>query len=441
MRWLPRTLLARIFLLTAGLVLITTTAWLAIFNFYGAEPRARQAAVLTASAVNTVRAALVAADPERRPAFFNDISRSEGIALLPADPDDRLQNLPDTRHWRLFADEVRLRLGPTTRLAYALNDVPGLWVSFRFDDDLAVSNENEEFWIVLPRERAAPEITLTWLLWGAIASLLSLGFAAYLAKRLAGPLRALAQAAGDIGRGQRPKPLPEDGLLELQQLTTTFNRMAADLATHESERAEVLAGISHDLRTPLTRLRLEAEMSIADAAARAATIADIEQMEAVITQFLDYARGDAGEPLAETDLTLLLQTLAERQRQLGRRLEIRIASMPPCLIRPKALQRAIANLLENAFRYGAEPVELVASTVNGQLVIKVLDRGSGIPADAVERLKRPFTQLDAARTDVKGTGLGLAIVERVARLHGGRLDLLPRDGGGLLARLAIPIAK
>jgi len=164
-------------------------------------------------------------------------------------------------------------------------------------------------------------------------------------------------------------------------------------------------------------------------------------MESVISQFLDYARGDTGEVVDACPPDPMLEALATRQRQLGRVLHTQIAPLPACLIRPKALQRAVANLLENAYRYGATPVELVAREQGDSVLIEVLDRGPGIPADEADRLKRPFTQLESARTDARGTGLGLAIVERVARLHGGNLDLLPRDGGGLLARLTLPIAK
>lgn len=433
-----RTLLARTFLLTAGLVLLTTVAWLAIFNFYEAEPRARQTAELTASAVNTVRAALVAADPSKRLGLLNELSHREGIRLLPADPADQLETLPDGRYWRLLKAQIQWLLGPNTRVAYGVDDVPGLWVSFRFDDE-ANNVEDEEFWVILPRERAMQEVATSWLLWGALALALSLAVAGFMANRLARPMKALAHAAKALGRGQQPAPLPEQGPEELQQLSATFNRMAADLAAHEAERAEVLAGISHDLRTPLTRLRLEAEMSIANPEARDAAAADIEQMESVISQFLDYARGDAGEAETEIAPAGLLQALLERQRTLGRSITANMEELPSCAIRPKALQRAVTNLIENAYKYGAEPVELVARAEKNMLIIDIMDRGSGIPEQETERLKRPFTQLENARTDAKGTGLGLAIVDRIARQHGGHFDLLQRLGGGLIARLAIPL--
>ena len=199
----------------------------------------------------------------------------------------------------------------------------------------------------------------------------------------------------------------------------------------------MLAGISHDLRTPLTRLRLEAEMSVADEAARQAVVADIEQMEAVISQFMDYARTESGEPPVPTDLAALLSTVAERQASVGRKLRLDIATVPETTLRPKAITRAVTNLIDNAAKYGGADLSLALSAADGEIRIDVGDRGPGIPASEIERMKRPFTRLENARTDATGTGLGLAIVERIARLHGGELALLPNPGGGLLARLTI----
>jgi two-component system osmolarity sensor histidine kinase EnvZ len=202
----------------------------------------------------------------------------------------------------------------------------------------------------------------------------------------------------------------------------------------------VLAGISHDLRTPLTRLRLEAEMSVADNA-RQAVVADIEQMEAVISQFMDYARTESGEQPVMTDLAALLVGLAERQRHIGHTLSTDIGDLPETMLRPKAIARAVTNLIDNAVKYGGGDITLAVATVNREIWLEIKDRGPGIPADEIERLKRPFTRLDSARTDATGTGLGLAIVERIARLHEGRLELLPNLEGGLIVRLVLPIRR
>ena len=249
-------------------------------------------------------------------------------------------------------------------------------------------------------------------------------------------------AAREVGKGRHPEPIPEHGAIELRQLAASFNRMSADLKRIDAERAEVLAGISHDLRTPLTRLRLEAEMSMVDEAARQAMVDDIEQMDAILGQFLDYARG-SDEAVAPEDVNLLLQQAAQsNQRAFGVQPVMRLdEDLPPLPLRRKALLRALANLIDNARKYGGGQIELVSRRAAAHIVVEVADRGPGIPPEAAERLKRPFTRLDAARSNIEGTGLGLAIVERVVRLHGGRLRLLPRPGGGLIARLELPIAS
>jgi len=168
-------------------------------------------------------------------------------------------------------------------------------------------------------------------------------------------------------------------------------------------------------------------------------IADIGQMEAVISQFMDYARNDLGEAPAACDVAALLASLVARERQCGRSVRLDIAPLPPLAVRPKALARAVGNLLDNAVKYGGGDVSLTAAAVDGEIRIEIADRGPGIAATDAERLKRPFTRHDTARSNATGTGLGLAIVERIARLHDGRLELLPNPGGGLLARLVIAI--
>jgi two-component system osmolarity sensor histidine kinase EnvZ len=431
---MPRSLLARTFLLLATLVLLTTAAWLSLFRYIDAEPRARETAQLAASAVNLIRASLFAAAPEKRLNLFAEFSTREGIRLLPAELEDKIEAMPDSRFHRLLQHELANRLGAHTRVAASVDEVPGFWVSFRLDDD-----DEEEYWLVLPRERATRSIDKHWLVWGLLAIVLALAVAWLIASRISRPLKAMAKSAETVGRGQTPAPLPVDGAEELSRLAKAFNLMATDLQRHEQDRSEVLAGISHDLRTPLTRLRLEAEMSIADSGAQQAVIADIEQMEAVISQFMDYARAESGEEAVVADLTYLLENIVERQACVGRPCRLELAELPELPLRPKAITRAITNLIDNAWKYGGGEVTVKTAAVNGEIWLEISDHGPGIPASETERLKRPFTRLETARTNASGTGLGLAIVERIARLHNGRLDLLPNPGGGLLARLVLPI--
>ena len=430
---MPRTLLARTFLLLAMLVLLTTAAWLSLFRYIDAEPRARETAQLAASAVNLIRASLFAAAPDKRLGLFTEFSTREGIRLLPAEPEDRIETLPDSRFIRLLQRELNARLGDHTRIAASVDEVSGFWVSFRLDDA-----DDEEYWLVLSRDRATRDFASPWLLWGLLAVALALAVAWIIASRISRPLKAMAKSAETVGRGQKPAPLPEDGAEELSRLAVAFNTMAADLERHEKDTSEVLAGISHDLRTPLTRLRLEAEMSVADSA-RQAVVSDIEQMEAVISQFMDYARTESGEAPVATDISALLAGIADRQRYVGHPLTMEIGELPETMLRPKAISRAITNLIDNAVKYGGGEITLAAAAVNGEIQVEISDHGPGVPQEEIERLKRPFTRLENARTNATGTGLGLAIVERIARLHEGRLDLLPNPGGGLLVRLVLPV--
>ncbi len=433
---MPRSLLARTFFLLALLVLLTTAGWLSLFRYIDAEPRAKESAQLAASAVNLIRASLFAAAPEKRPGLFIEFSNRESIRLLPAEASDQIEALPDTRFVRLLQRELEARLGDHTRIAAAVDGVPGFWVSFRLDEQ-----DEDEYWLVLPRERAARNFAQHWLSWSLLAIFLALTIAWLIASRISKPLKAMARSALTVGKGQIPEPLPEEGASELRSLASAFNAMAADLERHEKDRSEVLAGISHDLRTPLTRLRLEAEMSIADPAAQQAVVADIEQMESVISQFMDYARTESGEAPMPTDLTGLLRNIAERQACIGRPLEVEIEDLPEMTLRPKAITRAVTNLIDNAWKYGAGPVKLTAAAVHGEIWLKISDRGPGIPESDIERLKRPFTRLENARTNASGTGLGLAIVDRIARLHGGSLELSNNPQGGLTACLHLPIRQ
>lgn len=434
---MPRSLLTRTFLLLALLVLLTTAAWFTLFRYLDAEPRARDVAQRMASTVNLVRASLLATAPDQQLALFKELGSREGIRLLPAEAGDRLTPLPDTRFLGLLQQRLSERLGPQTRIASSVNGQPGFWISFRLDDDNA-NDPDDAFWLILPRERATRNVAGHLLAWGTLAVALALIVAWLLASHISRPLRAMAAAAAVVGRGQTPPPLAEQGASEIRRLASAFNAMAASLERHEKNRSEILAGISHDLRTPLTRLRLEAEMSIGDDNARQGVIADIEEMEAIISQFMDYARDESGEAAVTTDLAALLGDIAERKIAAGCPLDLQLADLPPLQLRPKALTRALNNLIDNASQYGGGEIRLTATASANDIRLDIIDHGPGIPAAETERLRRPFTRLDAARSGPSGTGLGLAIVDRVARLHGGRLELLPNPGGGLIARLILP---
>ncbi|MDP1634968.1 MAG: ATP-binding protein, partial [Gallionellaceae bacterium] len=165
-----------------------------------------------------------------------------------------------------------------------------------------------------------------------------------------------------------------------------------------------------------------------------------DEMDKIIGQFLDFARDTEGEPPEPTDLNAVIAHIAAPLQRRGILIDLQLADLPPLMLRPLALLRLTSNLINNALRHAGEaaPVEVVTRREGDSVVLEVLDRGPGIPLEEAERLKQPFTRLEAARTGASGAGLGLAIVDRVARGHGGRFDLLPREGGGLLARVCLP---
>jgi two-component system osmolarity sensor histidine kinase EnvZ len=250
------TLFWRSFLLIAALIVVSVLASFQILRVAEREPRARELAQQAVSVVNLTRAALVNADPFRRRELLIDLNEREGIRVYPVTNEDQLVPLRADGHLERVADHVRAQLGPGTRFAAARDGMRGFWVSFFIDED--------EFWVMLPRERFEPELGLGWLGWGALLLALALLGASLIAASLSRPLRALAGAARRVGSGETPAPLAESGPRELATVSAAFNRMARDLEALERERAMVLAGISHDVRTPLSRLRLALEMSGGD---------------------------------------------------------------------------------------------------------------------------------------------------------------------------------
>lgn len=434
--WLPRTLLWQTFLLIGLLLIAVLGAWSQIFRYLQEPARARDVAQMIVSVVNLTRTSLINADAEHRTDLLIELAALEGIRIYPAEPSDELEPLFDNRPMRLLTTDVRRQLGEHTRFASRWKTLDGFWVSFRLDAD----DDEHEYWVMLPRDRIDSQDRFDWLVWGAGALLAALLGAFLIVSRTSRPLRRLAAAARMVGSGRTPPLQKEHGPQEIAQVAHAFNQMAGDLARTEADRALILAGVSHDLRTPLARLRLGVEMSGAPDSDVGAMVADIEEMDRIISQFLEFGRGIPQEPVQAIDLAELLSDLAEPYRLRGIDL---LVDAPDCLVvsvRTLSLRRAIANLIDNALRYAGEtaPVELTLTVRGKDVCIEVADRGPGIPESEVERMRQPFTRMEKARSNTKGAGLGLAIVERVMRSHNGRLELLQRPGGGLRAILCIP---
>jgi two-component system osmolarity sensor histidine kinase EnvZ len=428
----------RTFLLILLFLAIALIAWWQSFRVVEREPRAQVIANQVVSIVNVTRSALLYSDPLVRRELLSDLADNEGIRIAPKEPNDQITPLPDLPLIRLVTAKVTDRLGPTTQIAAEVNGLSGIWVSFAIEGDA--------YWVVIDRDPLTRELGRQWIGWAAFALLLSLIVAAIIARTVNQPLAHVARAARALGAGRTPQVLPESGPSEIQTVNQSFNRMVASLAQTERDRAVLLAGISHDLRTPLTRLRLELEVNALPEETRAAMVSDIEQMDAIVRQFLDYARSTPQTPAERVDLSALATAAVARARlDTMADVELRANIAPNVTVNGYAveLSRALDNLLTNALRYGRSAdgrlmLDIECVRTGAEALLCVADHGAGIAPEALERVLRPFERGDAARSGTTGAGLGLAIVDRIARQHGGSLALVTHAPRGLLVQMRLP---
>ena len=443
----------RTLLLIVSLAVASLAAWVPTVRVFEREPRAHQIAEQVVSIINATRIALVYSDPERRRDLMSDLLENESLRVVPLEPGDRVKPLRDSALLRLVEQQVQRRLGANTQLASEVNGIPGFWVSFSIDEDA--------YWVYIERDLLRRDIGRGWVAWAVLATLFSLLAAIAIARLVNRPLAALSRAAGDLGAGRIPSPLPDKGPIEIRTVNRSFNRMASDLEKLNRDRAILLAGVSHDLRTPLTRMRLELEMSELPEASREAMIGDLEQMDSIVRQFLDYALPTSRRGAEEVDLSALVREALIRNRLQAPaggtgaaetdasvvqdvQLTVEVPSGIFVLGHRTELARTLDNLLSNAQRYGRGPdgslqLEISLQSDATDAVLAVADHGPGIAPQEINRLVRPFERGDPSRSGTVGAGLGLAIVERVARLHGARLDFHRNEPTGLRIELRLPL--
>jgi two-component system osmolarity sensor histidine kinase EnvZ len=263
-----------------------------------------------------------------------------------------------------------------------------------------------------------------------------------LARRVTKPLAHFYAAAQRIGEGSIPESFPETGISELSGLASTFNKLALQVRELLANRTTMLAGISHDLRTPLARMRLAIEMlpESTDPKLVARLQHDVEEMNQLIGQFLVLSRELHKEPAQQVDVSLLLEELADNARSEGADVKFHTRDNAVLSAGPMALRRILNNLLSNAIHYGADkPLEIDLSLKDNLAVIRILDRGNGIPAQELENVFHPFYRVESSRSNsTGGSGLGLAIARQLADANGWKIELLPRSLGGTEAKLSIP---
>ncbi len=433
--WLRSGLFWRTFILLAFLITASLLTWIASFRTVERTPRAQQIAAQVISIVTITRAALTHSAPDLRRELLFDLASNEGIRVYPLEKTDVIEPPPDSPVLPVLEADVKARLGNDTKFAGKVNDVAGFWVSFKIDDD--------EYWLRLDRERIERVSNIQWLGWGAISLALALLGAVFISRLINQPLARLTDATRAIAKGMQPDPLPEKGPTEIREANRSFNQMVADLKRLEADRAIILAGISHDLRTPLARMQLELELAKLSEDARNGMQSDLAQMDSIISQFLDYARPSDKSQHDRIDLSTLLANCArEAERLPDVRITTEIDEGVAVVGNATELKRVIHNLIENARRYGKSAgidlaeIDLICRMENGQAVVEFGDHGCGVPESEMERLLRPFTRMDIARGQANGSGLGLAIVDRIVKRHHGTLTLSNRPSGGLKIRIS-----
>lgn len=322
--------------------------------------------------------------------------------------------------------ELSRELNEEVTVYFEFKPIPQLWIHFP---------SLGQVWIREPLTfyaQYSKELIIGWLLGiPLITSLITLT----LVRQLNRPLRRLQLAAQAYTRNKSAPLLSTDrGPVEIRQVNEAFNHMISSLDQAAQERTIMLAGISHDLRTPLTRMRLTAEFLEEDF--REGLIYDIDDMDAILEQFISYMRDGSDEAIHLTDLNAIFQELIVQFKPTQIIYQPQLLPLIP--LRSLSIKRMIANLINNARRYGAEPIYVSASLMGKQVMITVRDSGQGIPEEAMEALMQPFVRGESARTS-QGTGLGLAIVKRIVERHGGNLTTRNHPEGGLEVTIALPI--
>jgi two-component system osmolarity sensor histidine kinase EnvZ len=400
------------------------------------EPRAVQAAQQTASLVNLSRAALRQADGINRVAILKSMGSQQAVRVAPREPGDRWEGFEVDRFTRRVSAELRAQLGPDAVVARSVNGKPGMWVGF--------SIERDRYWLQADIAQVSPLSGSTWFVWIGIALLATLIGSVGVARLINRPLKQLSFAASRIRGGDLDSRLDENTLTsEIREVNMGFNRMARELARIEEDRAVMLAGISHDLRTPLARLRLETEMSVSDEEAKRNMAADIDQLDAIIDKFMDYAR--PGETkVGPIEVARLIEKEASSFRDPAQiRIVSRVAADLRVLADETELERVFLNLFENARRYGRGTYTGVAEVLithvraGAWVILTVRDHGPGVAPEKLGQLTTPFFRGDAARTAATGAGLGLAIVEKALLRMGGSLELNNAPDGGLMAHVRL----
>jgi len=431
MGFFPRSAFGQTVFLVAALLLINQIVSYVTVSFYVVKPTIEQVNLMLAKQIKTVFI-----DWEDGVEINDEVSAKffeiTGIEVM-TQREAMRQGLGQTREYSMLSRSMSEQLNGSARVRISQTDPLIYWVE---------APQAPGYWVKVPLS-GYQENNLEFLTF----YLSSIGFLSVLggwlfARHLNRPLKALQQAAVKVGKGDFSSKLDEEGSTEVIEVTRAFNQMSRGIAALENDRRLLMAGVSHDLRTPLTRIRLATEMMVdEDDYLREGIIYDIEDMNGIIDQFIEYLRHHKREELACEDINTLVAEVVHSELQHQRTIIFKsnpsIGKIPLSSV---AIKRVITNMIGNALRYSEDDIEVLSyfNSNKKYVVIAVNDKGPGIPESELESVFEPFKQGDAARGS-EGSGLGLAIIKRIIDMHDGKVKLENRPEGGLSAQIYLPI--
>lgn len=441
MKFIPNTLLARFLILIATVLIIAQVVSIRIFDYFERGPRAEAVAQEIETVINFTRASLISSREDKRLTLLSELSSKGDIRIYPAYYFEDIEPLSPDPFLKVVASKIKERLGENTLVITNHYGIPGLWVSFSIDQD--------EFWAVIPTPGDRP-FPWHWIGWGIVVAGLSIIGAYATATRINRPLNLLIEATEQVKKGEIPKKLPLDSVTEFRTMSQTFNEMAESLSKVDQERKVLLAGVSHDIRTPLTRLRIAIEMLPTKIASKLKTSMeeDIIEIDNILNQFIDYVRGFNQEAAITTNLNDFFGHIKNQHLILNRHIVLVSNLKIPIFydIKPISFRRLFDNLINNAFSYSKGEVVITIKKNKDNISISVLDDGPGIPPDHIQRLLKPFERFDVITTNKKqaegnreGCGLGLAIVDKITEAHHGKLTISNRAKKGLEVKITLPL--
>ncbi len=438
MRILPRSAFGQTVLLVGLLLFINQ-----IFSFMTVlalviKPTYQQTIDLLAKQVRVVFLNVDLGDPALNAQLAQRFFDATGIAVY-GKAEAMEQGVEQMPYYYIYSREMSNRLGGPTEVRISQGKDLAFWVK---PPQALLPNGVSDLWVKVPvvqiDEYDISVVTVFLMVIGVLSVIGSWIFIRQINK----PLKALQGAAETVGRGEFPEPLEEKGAQEVKEVIRAFNHMSTGIQEFDRDRAVLMAGVSHDLRTPLTRIRLATEMmSSSEDYLKEGIVADIDDMNAIIDQFMDYIRHHRDEDLELDCLNAIVGEVVAAESNQPRNIHCHLdEDLPKAPLRTIAIKRVVSNMLANALRYSNDDVEVVTGVdkKRKRIFCKVLDRGPGIAPEEIERLFQPFTQGDIARGG-EGSGLGLAIIKRIVELHNGEVVLSNRDEGGLEAAIYLPL--